>query len=177
MQGWRVTPRASLAYLSWHFISCWIEFTTIVALCDVHSGNTQQVPLWSWLAVKTSSPFDCLLPQDITLHPLTLDITTPQPVFWNCSREKTRCCLSLFAKFLRNTLLSSHLNSLRNPPSFCLTVMHHQSVIFNESQVLFCVWVIELILLMHSLFPKNCLVFLSSPVSNLLFPTMQFGTL
>ncbi len=84
--------------LSWH------------SICDVHSGNTQQVPLWSWLAVKTSSPFNCLLPLDITLHPLTLDITTPQWVFWNCSGEKTRWwCLSLFGKFLHNfTFKLSH---------------------------------------------------------------------
>lgn len=54
------------------------------SVCDVHSG---QVPLWSWLAVKTSSPFSCLLPRDITLHPLMLDITTPQRVCWNCSSD------------------------------------------------------------------------------------------
>lgn len=77
------------------------------SVCDVHSGNTKQVPLWSWLAVKTSSPFNCLLPRDITPHPLTLDITTPQRVFWNCGGEKTRrWCLSLFGKFLRNSFLS-----------------------------------------------------------------------
>lgn len=57
--------------------------------------------------------FNCLLPWDITLHPLTLDIRALQWIFRNCSGEKTRwSCLSLFAKFLRNSSSSSNMTAL-----------------------------------------------------------------
>lgn len=98
------------------------------SVCDVHSGNTQWVPLRSWLAVKTSSLFRCLLPQDIKLYPLTPDITTWLQVFYNCSGEKTRCwCLSLFAQFPCNLLQSSHE---------CFTLKSHT---VHLSVVLLCI--------------------------------------
>lgn len=113
MQSWHATRGLTwLPTLTFYFRLDWILRPSRHSVCDVHSGNAQRVPLWSWLAVKTSSPFNCLLPRDITLHPLTLDITTPQQVFWNCNREKTRWwCMSLFAKFPRSSLLSSHMNA------------------------------------------------------------------
>lgn len=72
------------SYLSWHFIwgRDWI-YNHRGIVCHNCSGRAKHSSLWPWLAVK--SPFNRLLPGDIALHPLTLDITTPAWVSWNCS--------------------------------------------------------------------------------------------
>lgn len=174
MQGWHATRGLThLPILTFYFRFDWIYGHCCSLFVMFILGISSKFPLWSWLAVKTSSPFNGLLPQEITLHPLTLDITTPQQVLWNCGREKTRWwCLSLFARFLQNALLRSHMNALTSHPPFCHPVMHHQSVIFSASQELFCVRVIELIFHGVFTFPKTAFVlfFLSScaSVSNLL---------
>lgn len=84
-----VSPVASLAYLSWHFIFGLNLRPLWRSVCDAHSGNAEQVPLWCWLAVKNFKlPSSCLPPWDITLHPLTLDIPTWQRVSWNAAERK-----------------------------------------------------------------------------------------
>lgn len=127
---------AKLTYHSWPcsptYLDIWFQVRLNLwplwhSVCDVHSGN--RVPLWSWLAVKTSSLFNSIFPQDITLHPLTLDIRTLQRIFRNCCGVKTRyCCRSLFAKFLRNSLECFTWRS--SPPLD--DVMYHQSVVFQK---------------------------------------------
>lgn len=110
-----VSPVASLAYLSWPFIFGLNLRPLWRSVCDAHSGNAEQVPLWCWLAVKNFKlPSSCLPPWDITLHPLTLDIPTWQQVSWNCSREKTKWwwCHSLFAHFSHNSLVTSNMIAL-----------------------------------------------------------------
>lgn len=84
-----VSPVASLAYLFWHFIFGLNLRPLWRSVCDAHSGNAEQVPLWCWLAVKNFKlPSSCLPPWDITLHPLTLDIPTWQRVSWNAAERK-----------------------------------------------------------------------------------------
>lgn len=124
------------SYLSWHFIwgRDWI-YSHRGTVCHNCSGHTKHSSLWPWLAVK--SPFNRLLPADITLHPPTLDITTPAWVSWNCSG-------GVWASLLNYSTihLSFHTENWKKQHIiFCHSIMHCCSVIFNTSQEFFCVTV------------------------------------